>query len=155
MPAPDREGFRIENGESEVRLFGIIDEHADLSALDALPARRVVLNLRGIRRINSFGVRLWMDQIKKVSARVPLEFVEVPPPIVDQANMLEGFLGRGKVISFYVPYACETCDQYVERLVTAADCVRGGLPEVRCATCSSVLEVDDVEEQYLQILRIT
>jgi hypothetical protein len=146
--------FKVENADGQVRLSGVIDEHADLSFLSSLVGPKVVMNLRGVRRINSYGVRHWMEHIRKVPPSVQMEVIEIPPPIVDQVNMVHGFMGRGKVVSFYVPYTCGNCEEYREQLVTSSEVrAKKALPEVKCPACDSVMEVDDVEEQYLQILR--
>lgn len=146
--------FKVENADGQLKLSGVIDEHADLSFLGGLAGPKVVLNLRGVRRINSYGVRHWMEHIRKVPASVQMEVVEIPPPIVDQVNMVHGFMGRGKVVSFYVPYTCGNCEEYREQLVTSSEVrAKKALPEVKCPACDSVMEVDDVEEQYLQILK--
>jgi hypothetical protein len=150
----DRGVFNAQVRRGEVTLTGVIDENADLSFLERLPAGKVTVNLRGVRRINSYGVRIWLENIRRVPEAVQLQFVELPPPIVDQANMLHGFLGRGRVMSFLVPYVCERCRQYREELLTSEECRgRSSLPVVACPSCSGAMEVDDVEEQYLQISR--
>ena len=40
-----------------VSVAGVIDENADLTPLSRLADRPVRVNLRGVRRINSYGVR--------------------------------------------------------------------------------------------------
>jgi hypothetical protein len=148
----ERDVFKVVHLEGQVRLSGVIDEHADLSFMNGLSGR-VVMNLRGIRRINSFGVRTWIESIRKVQSSVSLEFVEVPPSVVDQANMVHGFLGRGRIASFYVPLTCEDCGEHQEKLVVVADAKRAHkLPEVRCPSCGKPMEVDDLEENYLRLL---
>lgn len=153
---PDRDTFTMEQRDRQTRLSGVIDEHADLTFLGRLSGPQVTMNLRGIRRINSYGVRAWLEQIRKVPAGVAIEFVEVPPQIVDQINMVHGFIGGGRISSFYVPYTCEKCEAYEERLVQTDQCRKQeDLPKAQCAACGAIMEVDDVEEQYLQILRDT
>lgn len=151
--------FRAERAEGEggariYRLHGIIDEHADLAFMNDLRGR-VQISLKGVRRINSFGVRSWIDAIRKVPADVSLEFIECPPPVVDQMNMVAGFLGRGKVTSFFAPMACEGCGQEQDMLFKVAECKASGskLPTVKCPKCGKSMEVDDIEEQYLLFMR--
>ena len=82
-------------------------------------------------------------------------FANCPPPIVDQLNMVEGFMGQATVESFYAPMACEDCDERMEHLFTAAVCrqLGGKLPAISCPACGQNMEVDDLEEQYLLFLR--
>jgi hypothetical protein len=137
-----------------ITLEGVIDEHADLSFFSDLQGP-ISVSLKGVRRINSFGVRSWIDAIRKVPSATTLELVECSSPVIDQLNMVAGFAGRGKVLSFYAPMICEACDVEEERLFQVADCRAQGnrLPEAACPKCSGALEVDDLEEQYLLFLR--
>lgn len=150
--------FRVDGldlaGGGLIRLHGVIDEHPDLSFLSKLTGR-VHVSLKGVRRINSFGVRSWIDAIRKVPESTHLEFIECPPPVIDQINMVAGFLGKGKVVSFYAPMTCEKCDVESNQLFQVAEVKRNGakLPEVKCPKCGSKMEVDDLEDQYLLFVR--
>lgn len=150
--------FRVEGLDGDgraLRLVGVIDENADLSFFSRLRGH-VQVCMRGVRRINSFGVRSWIDAIRKVPDGTSLEFVECPPPVIDQMNMVAGFLGRaGTVSSFYAPMVCETCDLEEDRLFQVAECRQKGgkLPIAKCPRCGEPMEVDDLEEQYLLFVK--
>ena len=156
--SPSSTAFRVEAGEGEggktLKLSGLIDEHADLRFFTSLHGH-VRLSMRGIRRINSYGVRSWIDGIRKIPADCNLELIECPPPVVDQMNMVAGFLGRGKVTSFYAAMVCESCTHEMDHLFTVESCrVLGGkLPPVACPNCGHTMGVDDIEEQYLLFVR--
>lgn len=159
--ASERTTFRFEaaaeaDGTRIIKLEGVVDEHADLAFFTDLHGP-VKLSLKGVRRINSFGVRAWIDAIRRVPADCTFEFVDCPPPVVDQMNMVAGFLGRGKVSSFFAPMTCERCDLEQDHLFLVADCRRQGgkLPAVGCPSCGKPMEVDDLEEQYLLFVRET
>ncbi|MBI4508505.1 MAG: hypothetical protein HY698_02635 [Deltaproteobacteria bacterium] len=147
------EGTDVEGGKT-LRLHGVVDEHADLSFFGQLKGR-VQISLKSVRRINSYGVRAWIDAIRKVPSGVEFEFIECPPPVVDQMNMVTGFLGRGKVASFFAPLACGSCDIEQDHLFSVVDCRAKGnkLPSVKCPKCGGEMEVDDLEEQYLLFVR--
>ena len=159
MAAPGRKTFTIDvaekNGEDLVTISGVIDENADLGPLSALGARPVRVHLRGVRRINSFGVRTWIDAIRQIPRGTPLRFVHAPPPVVDQCNMVSGFVGHGSLESFYAPMACAECDEQVDQLFETAACRANGgrLPKTPCPRCGRPMEVDDLEEQYLLFVR--
>ncbi len=134
-------------------LSGIIDENSDLGFLESLsgPTR---LHMRDVRRINSYGVRAWIESIRKVPRGVGLEFVECSPAVIDQANMVAGFLGRGQVGSFYAPMICDRCGAERDELFRTEEYQRDGrLPEVSCPRCGSPMQVDDLEEHYLLFAR--
>ncbi len=134
-------------------LAGVIDEGADLSFLERLsgPTR---LNMHGVRRINSYGVRAWIEAVRKVPVDVAFELIECPPSVVDQINMVAGFTGRGRVTSFFAPMICDKCGCEKEELFLTEDYrSRRRLPDVKCPRCAAVMQVDDLEEQYLLFAR--
>ena len=141
----------------EVIIAGVIDENADLSPMVRLGQRPIRVHLRGVRRINSFGVRAWMDAIRRVPITAKLSFVHCPPPVVDQCNMVSGFLGHGRLESFYAPMTCAECDEQIDQLFETAACRANGgkLPVTPCPRCGRPMEVDDLEEQYLLFVRDT
>lgn len=157
--AGPRNAFSIEvssDGDGDlVTIAGVIDENADLSPLTALGTRPIRVHLRGVRRINSFGVRSWMDAIRKVPVTARLAFIHCPPPVVDQCNMVSGFLGHGAILSFYAPMTCAECDEQIDQLFETAACRANGgkLPQTPCPRCGRPMEVDDLEEQYLLFVR--
>ncbi len=138
-----------------VTIAGVVDENADLSPLLRLGARPIRVHLRGVRRINSFGVRSWMDAIRHVPITAKLSFVHCPPPVVDQCNMVSGFLGHGALDSFYAPMTCAECDEQLDQLFETEVCRANGakLPLTPCPRCGRPMEVDDLEDQYLLFVR--
>ncbi len=138
-----------------VTLAGVIDENSDLSPLVQLGERPIRIHLRGVRRINSYGVRAWMDAIRRIPITTRLSFVHCPPPVVDQCNMVQGFLGHGTLESFYAPMTCAECDEQLDQLFETAACRANGgkLPTTPCPRCGRPMEVDDLEEQYLLFVR--
>jgi hypothetical protein len=144
-----------EEGTDVVTIGGVVDENADLSPLLQLGARPLRLHLRGVRRINSYGVRAWMDAIRRIPITARLSFVHCPPPVVDQCNMVQGFLGHGALDSFYAPMTCAECDEQLDQLFETEACRANGgkLPPTPCPRCGRPMEVDDLEEQYLLFVR--
>lgn len=137
--------------KTSVSISGSIEENADLTALMPLSGT-VEINLRGIRRFNSGGVREWINAIRPLSGRAQLLFAECSAPVVHQLNMISGFLGRGRVVSFIGPMRCEACDLDVDHLFEPADC-EDLLPRVPCPRCGRAMELDEAEDQYLLFLR--
>ena len=90
-------------------LSGVIDEGSDFASLDDLSGS-VEINMSAIRRINSFGARAWMDAIRDAAKKASLSFVECPPPVIDQLNMIQGFLGHSQVRNFLSPMICDNCE---------------------------------------------
>lgn len=150
---PVEPAFRVLSDRDGVALVGVIDETADLSFFERLTATTRV-NLRGVRRINSYGVRAWIEGVRRVPPGVSVELHECSPAVVDQLNMVAGFVGRAKVISFYAPMACERCGHEKEQLFDVAEYrKRGQLPAVSCPRCAAAMQVDDLEDHYLLFAR--
>ena len=151
--------FSVELGErgdtTVVAARGVIDEHADLGPISSLRGD-VEINLRGIRRINSFGVRAWIEALRAIPQSARIRIVECPPPVVDQLNMVGGFFAHAELVSFYAPMTCEECDEQLEQLFELETCrgLGGKLPPTPCPRCSRPMEVDDLEEQYLLFMRV-
>ncbi len=139
---------------ANVTISGIIDENANFDQLTALRGRLEIC-MKDVRRINSFGARSWMDVIRALGKEAQLVFVECSPPIIDQLNMINGFLGHGAVESFYGPMICERCEDEHLHLFTSREVNdnEGYLTKVNCDHCNIPMELDDLEDQYTLFLR--
>jgi anti-anti-sigma regulatory factor len=136
-----------------VTISGLIDEHADFAPL-AKVAGKVRMDLRAVRRFNSFGCRAWVDQLRELSKRAQITFVACSPAVIDQLNTTYGFLASGYVESFVGPLVCPDCDHEFEQLFDAKACLdNDGLPPVKCPKCGGAAELDDNPDQFLLFLR--
>src|SRR5436190_16995594 len=81
------------------RLEGDITEDNDLDDVSAqMTHLQVVLELRGIQRINSPGVREWVNWLGRVRARGKQIFlVECSRAVVSYINMVDNFV-QGTVV---------------------------------------------------------
>ncbi|MNL21183.1 hypothetical protein D3C87_1424610 [compost metagenome] len=62
------------------------------------------MELEGVKSINSCGIREWIKWMGTASG-AQIVFKNCPKVIVDQINMVDGFLpANGRVSSFFVPY---------------------------------------------------
>lgn len=141
-----REGTRL-------ILDGVVDEFADLQFFSHLRGR-VDIDLRGVRRINSFGVRSWVDAVRGIPEEADVRFVALSPPLVEQTNMVRGFLGRGTILSVMVPMVCEECESQALFEEQVADLRgRGGRPGVHsCPECGAEMVLDDIPGQFFAFL---
>ena len=141
-----------------VTFSGEIDENADFGELArGSPAEgRVVFELGEVRRINSCGVREWVNFVRELPGASDLSFVACSPAIVTQLNMIYNFRGPAKVRSFLAPYVCSACDHESEKLLEVADPFPGpdppAPPDFVCERCGAPLEFDDLPERYLSFL---
>lgn len=141
---------------SYVKLAGVIDEDNELGELvDKIPHGTAVIDLGEVERINSCGVRDWVNwlgKLEKNGSRTVL--VECSPAIVAQINLVNNFTGQGVVKSFYVPYFCPECDEEKVLLVDAGDMgpPPHEPPTCRCDECDLVMDFDDMPDSYFAFL---
>lgn len=141
---------------SYIKLGGVIDEDNELNDLvDKIPAGTAVIDLGEIERINSCGVRDWVNWLSKLEANGTRSvLVECSPAIVAQINLVNNFTGNGVVKSFYVPYFCPECDEEKVLLVEASDMgpPPHEPPTCRCDECDLVMDFDDMPDSYFAFL---
>ena len=155
-----KEKFRSDidrkDGITLIEISGVIDEDNGLAALvEKIPAGRATIQLAGVTRITSYGVRDWVNWLGKLDKKgVQLTLVGCAPAIVAQLNLVADFPGKSKVKSIFVPYVCHRCDHESIHLVEVSDLGVSpyAAPARRCATCQGALEFDDVEERYFAFL---
>lgn len=139
-----------------VKLSGVIDEDNELTDLtDKIPAGTAIIDLGEVERINSCGVRDWVNWLSKIEGNsTNVVMVECSPAIVAQINLVNNFTGTGVVKSFYVPYFCPECDEEKVLLVEAADMgpPPHEPPTCRCDECDLVMDFDDMPDSYFAFL---
>lgn len=139
-----------------VKLSGVIDEDNELADLtDKIPPGTAVIDLGEVERINSCGVRDWVNWLSKIEAKeTDVVLVECSPAIVAQINLVNNFTGAGVVKSFYVPYFCPECDEEKVLLCEAADMgpPPHEPPTCRCDECDLVMDFDDMPDSYFAFL---
>jgi hypothetical protein len=139
-----------------VELYGDFDETADLRELAGSLQGAVALDLGGIRRINSAGVREWIEFVRNLPEVTELRLVGCSKVSVAQLNIIDNFRGPARVESFWAPYCCQWCGNEREILLEAkqATGVRPRLPTappVVCA-CGQVMELDELPDRYFLFL---
>jgi anti-anti-sigma regulatory factor len=139
-----------------VELNGIIDEFADLPKLaEQLTAPSVTLDLGNVQRINSIGVRVWIQLMQKLAGKT-ISLVRCSPSFVEQLNCIQGFRGNAQVKSVLLPYACEKC---ANGFSLEAQIQGKTAPPVSdtapCPTCGTPGEFDDLPDRYLNFVQYT
>lgn len=143
-----------------IKLKGAFDEQFDAKRLAApIKCQTLVLDLSGVVRVSSFGIREWMSFLRlaeKAASEVFL--IGCSPKVVNQFNMVADFLGqKSRVFSLYAPYRCDTCETVRDVLLNVdRDCEsikQLKAPEQICVTCGNP-EVFD-EDPRTFFLRIS
>lgn len=155
----------LEGDTLKLTLSGVIDEDVTFPKVDDGPQKKIVLDLKDIKTINSVGIREWLNWIKPLSEKYEMVLENCPKAMVFQFNMVEGFLpAKSKVTSFFVPFYCESCDREDNVLFTVGKEVTGSAGavainfDVKAANlckkgepCEA--EMDVTEAKYFQFLK--
>lgn len=150
--------IRLEkNGEElKVTVTGVIDEDADFSPHNLSSVQKINMHLGAVKSINSCGIREWIKWIATAQG-TPINYFECPKIIVDQINMVQGFLpANAKVQSFYVPYYCD--DAGSEKTILFTYGKEFTDTEVKPPTevkdeDGNVMEMDVVEAKYFKFIK--
>jgi serine/threonine protein kinase len=138
------------DGGALVKIAGVVD--ADFRCDEVEQVRGVlVVDLDGVNRITSFGIREWTRFLKRCVADTVV-FTRVRPTLVAQFNVVVGFGGRGVMASCYLPYVCPHCGAGHEELLDLAAqrdvVVRNEPPAVVCSQCRQLAEFDELPTSY-------
>ena len=135
-----------------VKLSGSIDEDAQLDRLAAelkastTPLR---LDLADVRRINSCGVREWVNFMRSLPKTVRVDLENCAPVVVVQINMISNFAGHARVVSVKAPFVCESCGFEAEALINVIPGSRPQFASRPCPKCSKPTFIfDDIEDAY-------
>lgn len=141
--------------QTVVKISGSIEENVDFEELIGKPNGSLVVNCKGIPRINSVGVKAWIKFFQSLTARgVQLRFEECSTAIVEQINLISNFTCGGEVVSIYVPFSCEQCKTELVGLFQVADLLKMGMeiPPLSCSKCGGEAVFDDIPEEYFNFL---
>jgi ABC-type transporter Mla MlaB component len=140
---------------NELVLNGEINENTNFEGTipNNLP-NPCILNLSGIQKINSTGVKFWIGYWEKqVASGLKLQFKDASTAIVEQFNMVKSFLCGGDIISFAAPFICNGCNSEWSPIFEVKDVKDGSFPKIKCPKCGSdENEIDEIEEEYLAFL---
>lgn len=137
-------------------IHGNVDEDANFAAPDFGGATAIVLDLEKVTAINSVGIREWIKWVKSFPGTAKLSVRRCPKIIVDQINMVAGFLPQGTVVqSFYVPYYADSSGN--EKMVlfeNGKEFKDGKLnpPAEVKDDSGEVMEMDVIEAKYFKFL---
>ncbi len=150
--------FRCDvNVESEhvlITLIGVIDEDVDFTPIPKSGAKAWVFNFKGIRGINSCGIREWIKFLDMLPKDVLIQYNECTQTVIEQINMVAGFArAKTQINSLYAPYFCEDCDREEKILLQTSSLKADEPPESHCPECKKPMEFDALTEQYFRFLK--
>jgi serine/threonine protein kinase len=138
-----------------VQVRGFVDEHfAGFGSLGE--AKAIVLDVSGMSRMTSFGVRQWRKAIDALPRGTEIYLVGCPTFFVDQLNMVLNFGGSARVISAVAPYVCVGCGsdsaELIDVVAQRTALSQGTAPERECPRCAAKLELDESPESYFSFV---
>ena len=91
------------------------------TTVSSVQAAWLILDLGGVKKISSFGIREWVDFMATAAKQCgQIILIEAAPKVVDQLNMVANFAASGRVFSFYAPCRCDYCDSEQRVLLEVA-----------------------------------
>jgi anti-anti-sigma regulatory factor len=150
--------FNIEakDGGLFVKVEGSINEDLHIEKLSELKAPKLVFDMDKIKNINSCGIREWIRLLESIGANAQIEYINCPQIVVQQMNMVSGFLGKNsKVTSFYAPYFCEDLDEEKQVLLQSSQVKDFKAPPITMNIKGEdyEMEFDAIEDQYFRFLK--
>ena len=146
-----------------LQFVGAIDELADFPKFPMEGFKSIVLDLTQVKSLNSIGIRNWVIWRKSIPSRVQITFRMVPKPVIDQMNILDGFLPFNSLFeSFQVPFYCDSCDLTTTHVFLKGKDFEPSTPdfqgEVRtrshaCPECGADTQPDVLESVYFSFLK--
>ncbi len=141
-----------------LKLTGAVEESFDGKKLASqVQCETLVLDLGGVNKISSFGIREWNDFIALAGQHArSIILIECSPKIVDQLNMVAGFAGAANVFSFYAPFRCDYCNSehrvllQTDRDIEAIKAMK--LYERPCLSCKESMYFDEDGATYFSYI---
>lgn len=159
-PEPTQLGCSVERSVrgtgSLLKLNGQIDQTFDSMIFSQQSEGTTIIDLDGVSRITSFGVREWNKAIQLVNAAY-LGFINVRPAMVIQFNVVSGVSGNGQIVSLFAPFICPACQATFERLFdlrtdyVALTQLEGNPPP--CPECAQPSELDELPSVYFGFVK--
>jgi hypothetical protein len=150
-------GLKIETQVLEntvkIEVIGEIDEDSNFDKIIAIHQDIYIFNLGKVTLINSCGVREWINFLEKLPDESRIVYNDVPQIVVEQINMVKGFLkAESKIESFFAPYYSEEKDEVMFILLSVDQVRDGKAPEIKDDD-GNILEFDAIEAQYFNFIK--
>ncbi|MCK5071996.1 MAG: hypothetical protein KAQ98_01120 [Bacteriovoracaceae bacterium] len=134
-------------------IYGKIAEDVSFDGIDLTQRTIIHVDFKHVIGINSGGIREWINFMKKVPRKSRVICTNCSVEIINQVNMIEGFLPlRSFIKTFFVPYFCESCGNQTEFLIERKRRV-DPIPEldefIKCHKCGEEAEIDILESSFM------
>lgn len=138
-----------------LRLDGVIDEHNGLDQIGAAlgGGNTLLVDLGGVKRLNSVGVRDWVNWLRTTRTKFrEIVIFDCPPPVMNEVNFVKNFAEGAYITTFAAPLYCARCQKEESRLLDTVRIRNGSggisLPSFACDRSDCENALDDDEETY-------
>ncbi len=138
-----------------VTFTGSIDESTDFMSLIGVPEIPLVIDCKGVERINSVGVKNWIRYFNLLAEKkVKVHLEKVPPALVEQLNVVRNFHCGAEVLSIMLPFKCGACKASLFAAVKSQEVAKLAIPipPTKCVKCGGSATFDDIAEEYLEFV---
>lgn len=137
---------------TELEIRGVIDEFFDFGPLLERAGPKVRVDLSGVHRINSSGVREWIRFLRQLTADREVKLLRCADVMVRQFNMIVNMTTGTSVESVQLHYTCQSCShEQVDTLVLGPSVEIE--EEVPCPACGQTMLFDSLPQAYLAFLK--
>lgn len=153
-------GFKMAHAKEgdtlKLSIDGHIDEESTFEALPLDGVSSLVIDLGKVTAINSVGIREWIKWSKSLSSVASISIENCPKVVVDQVNMVAGFLpANAKIESFFVPYYSDESGEEVMVLFKRGEHFDDSgvkAPEGLKDSEGNEMEIDVIEAKYFKFI---
>ncbi len=142
-----------------VELSGDLDESTEkaFAKLVVPPGTdSVTFDLTGLRKINSIGIRHFINVLGRIASKSALQLVNCPATYVDYCNLLTKTLHAELVESFEIPYACDACQFESRPMFERSMITDGQSPQkMSCLKCGADAQPSVDLTRYLEFLSLS
>ena len=144
----------VNSNTQEIKLEGVIDENYNFeNVLGSIEGQVLVINCRDVKKINSTGVKTWINFFQEFNKKNQVKFTELSIVLVEQLNSVMNFACGATIESIMVPFICTDCNKESNHLMDTSF-LRGmsSIADAECPFCKGHAEFDDLPEEYFSFL---
>ena len=147
----------IDNGK-RISLRGCLNENSGPPLNDCLKTMKTIchIDLRGIDKINSIGIGIWLDFTKKAAINSNLILESCSPDFIYQMNMISNFRENVTVNSCMRYFSCEACNfESTKEYKALVHYNENGvmIANSNCERCGETVEFGETDDEFFHFAR--
>jgi hypothetical protein len=111
-----------------------------------VPPGTSALDLSGITAFNSQGVLRWLEFVRNLDPRAPLDVFQCPLVLVRLTNYTDGLLNGLRIRTVLVPFECTSCGHEAGHEMTPMKAAEGR--RLPCPNCGQAFTMAESPEAY-------